>query len=126
MDSEQKPVSTESRAPEEPSSVGLDANLAGLLTYVLGFVSGIIFLIIEKKSSYVRFHAMQSTLTFLGLFVIQIVAGFVPILGWIVVLLVPLVSVILWILLMVKAFQGERYQLPYVGEVAEERARLTS
>ena len=98
--------------------------LAGLLSYLLGFVSGIILLVLERKSSYVRFHAMQSTLTFIALFVIQMVSGFVPLIGWLIHLVTILATFVLWIVLMVKAFQGERYQLPIVGEVAEERARL--
>ena len=51
----------------QPSSTGLDPNLAGLLTYVLGFISGLVFLVLEKQNSYVRFHAYQSTIVFLAL-----------------------------------------------------------
>ena len=52
----------------EPTSTGLDANLAGVLCYLLGFISGVAFLVLERQNGFVRFHAMQSTLTFLGLF----------------------------------------------------------
>ncbi len=112
-------------ASEEGSSTGLDPNLAGLLTYLLGFLTGLLFLILEKKDSYVRFHAMQSTLTFLGLFVLNIVSGFIPFLGGLIRLVATLGGVVIWILLMIKAFQGERYELPIVGEVAAERTRTS-
>lgn len=85
---------------EEKSTTGLDANLAALVCYVLGFVTGIVMLVIEKDSKFVRFHAMQSVMTFLGLFAINIVLGFIPILGWIVSLLLLPVTLILWLVLM--------------------------
>jgi uncharacterized membrane protein len=49
--------------------------VAGLLCYLLGFITGIVFLVVEKKSGFVKFHAKQSTITFLGLFVISTVLG---------------------------------------------------
>jgi uncharacterized membrane protein len=109
---------TTAGAPER-SSTGLEVNIASTLTYLLGFVSGIVFLVIEKSSRHVRFHAMQSTIVFLGLFVLNLVAGFVPIVGWIVLMLVFPVSLILWLILMIKAYQGERFKLPVIGDLAE-------
>ena len=53
---------------KERSSTGLDENVAGFLCYLFGFVTGIVFLVVEKESRFVKFHAMQSTITFLGLF----------------------------------------------------------
>lgn len=106
------------------SSTGLEENVAGLLTYLFGFITGVVFLVIEKESSFVRFHAFQSTVTFLVLFVVQVVGGWIPLLGPVLSLIITPVSAILWILLMVKAYQGERYQLPVIGEIAEERAQL--
>lgn len=96
-------------------------NLMAAASYLLGFVTGIIFLLIEKQSRFVRFHAMQSTILFGGVFVVNIALGFIPILGWLVGLLLSLVAFILWILLMWKAFQGETYKVPYVGEMAEKQ-----
>jgi len=103
------------------SSTGLDENVAGLLCYLFGFVTGIIFLVVEKESKFVKFHAMQSTITFLSLFVISTILGFIPIIG---LLVYPLwiLSLILWLLLMIKALRGERYALPIVGKMAEEKA----
>ena len=118
--------------PSEETSTGLDPRLAGLLSYLLGFLSGIIFLVNERKNSFVRFHAMQSTVTFIALWAASMafwLAESIPLLGWLAGLLggvVGLVSLVLWILLMVKAFQGETYKLPVIGDMAEERARIRS
>ena len=90
-------------------------------SYLLGFVTGIIFLLLEKQSRFVRFHAMQSTILFGGIFVVNLALGFIPILGWLVGLLLSLVAFILWIVLMWKAFQGEMYKVPFVGAIAEKQ-----
>jgi len=100
---------------KEQSSTGLEENVAGFLCYLLGFVTGIVFLVVEKKSSFVKFHAKQSTITFLGLFVILVVIGWVPVLGT----LVWIFTLILWLVLMIQALQGKRYSLPIVGKLAE-------
>jgi uncharacterized membrane protein len=100
---------------KEQSSTGLEENVAGFFCYLLGFVTGIVFLVVEKKSSFVKFHAKQSTITFLGLFVIILVIGWIPILGT----LVWIFTLILWLILMIKALQGKRYSLPIVGKMAE-------
>ena len=107
---------------KERSSTGLDENVAGFFCYLLGFITGIIFLAVEKKSSFVRFHAMQSTITFLSLFVISFILGFIPIIG-LLVYPIWILSLILWLILMVKALRGERYSLPFVGKMAEEKTR---
>jgi uncharacterized membrane protein len=106
----------------EESSLGLDPKLGGLLTYLFGFITGILFLVLEKKSSFIRFHAYQSTITFLAIFVLNIVLGVIPLIGTLASPVIGLASLVLWVLLMVKAFQGERFKLPMVGDMAEERA----
>lgn len=100
---------------KEQSSTGLEENVAGFFCYLLGFVTGIVFLVVEKKSSFVKFHAKQSTITFLGLFVIILVMGWIPVLGT----LVWIFTLILWLILMIEALQGKRYSLPIVGKMAE-------
>src|SRR5512147_1806076 len=84
---------------KQKSSTGLDENVAGLLCYLLGFVTGIIFLVVEKKSNFVKFHAKQSTITFLCLFVMSLLVGWIPVIGT----LVLIFSLILWLVLMIKA-----------------------
>jgi len=103
------------------SSTGLDENVAGLLCYLLGFITGIVFLVVEKKSRFVKFHAMQSTITFLSLFVISVVLGWIPIIG-LLVYPIWILSLILWLVLMIKALQGKRYSLPIVGKMAEGKS----
>jgi uncharacterized membrane protein len=103
------------------SSTGLDENVAGFLCYLLGFITGIVFLVVEKKSSFVKFHAKQSTITFLGLFVIKIVMSWIPVIN-LLVLPILVFSLILWLVLMIKALKGERFLLPIVGKMAEEKS----
>lgn len=102
------------------TSLGLDRNVAALLCYVLGFVTGIIFYIIEKDK-FIRFHALQSTFTFGTLFILNYVLLAIPIIGWVGNILLAPLTLILWIVLMVKAFQGERFRLPLFGELAEKQ-----
>ncbi len=112
---------TESRPeetkPKAKTSTGIDENVAGLLCYVLTWITGIIFLIIEKDNKFVRFHAMQSLITFLPLFIIAMI----PIIGWMLSIIIWPVSLILWILLMYKAYKGEMFKLPIVGNIAERQ-----
>jgi uncharacterized membrane protein len=104
---------------KQKSSTGLEENVAGFFCYLLGFVSGIVFLVVEKESSFVKFHARQSTVTFLILLVISLVFGWIPVIGF----LVFLSILIIWLFLMVKALQGERYMLPIVGKLVEEKPK---
>ncbi len=102
------------------TSTGIQANMAALLSYLVGFVSGIVFLVIEKENKFVRFHAMQSTITSGSIFVLQIVLSYIPFL----VMLSPLVGLLgiaLWIILMIKAYQGEMFKLPVIGDIAEKK-----
>lgn len=106
----------------EKTSTGLDANIAAALSYLVGFVTGIIFLLIEKDNKFVRFHAMQSTLVFVGIVAIDILLQLVPLLGALVVIFVVIpASAFLWLLLMFKAYQGEDFKLPLVGQMAADR-----
>ena len=106
----------------EKTSTGFDANVAAALSYLVGFVTGIIFLLVEKDNRFVRFHAMQSTLTFVGIVLVDILLQVVPILGPLVVLFVVIpLSAVLWLLLMFKAYQGEEFKLPLVGQMAADR-----
>ena len=94
------------------SSTGMEENVAALLSYLLGWVTGLIFFLIEKDSKFVKFHAMQSIITFGAL----VVLSFIP---W-VNIIVGLLALILWIILMVKAYQGEKFKLPVIGDLAEK------
>jgi uncharacterized membrane protein len=100
---------------------GLDANVAAALAYAVGWVSGVVLLVFEPNP-FVRFHALQSAIVFGALSLAWMVALSVPILGWIVaIFVIPPVSAVLWLLLMYKAYQGERYKVAVAGEMAEQR-----
>jgi len=115
------PVETQ-ESSQEVSRTGLEPNLAGLLCYLAGFITGIVFLIIEKENRLVRFHAYQSLAVFGALFVFSLVAGVIPVIGALVNILLAPVGLILWIVLMVKAYQGERFKIPVAGDWAEEQS----
>lgn len=104
------------------SSTGLDANVAGLLCYLLGWITGLVFFLIEKESKFVRFHALQSIIVFGSFTVLPFVLIMIPAIGPLLLPLVSLVELVVWILLMVKTFQGETFKIPYVGDIAEKNA----
>lgn len=101
------------------SSTNLEENVAALLCYLGSFVTGIIFIIIEKNSKFVRFHAMQSIVFFGGLVVINFIVGFLPF-STILSGLITLFTFIMWIVFMVKAYQKEYFKFPVTGQVAED------
>jgi uncharacterized membrane protein len=105
------------------SSTGMDENVAGLLTYVFGLVTGILFLIIEKESKFVRFHAFQSILISAVYIILNMVLGFIPIIGWLISLLLSPVFFILWLVLLYQAYQGKWFKLPVIGDFAEEKSK---
>jgi uncharacterized membrane protein len=105
------------------SSTGIDQNLAGALTYLLGIVTGVVFLIIEQENRYVRFHAFQSTFTFVAVAVTYLLILGLPILNWLLVVPFFLAVTALWAFLMFKAVQGERYKLPLIGDWADAQLK---
>ncbi|MBO8181980.1 MAG: DUF4870 domain-containing protein [Archaeoglobus sp.] len=111
----------ESKDEGKKTSVGLEENIEGALAYLLGFVTGIVFLLIEKESQFVRFHAMQSTVTFIVIFIVNVILGYIPFIGWALNSIVSLVALILWLLGMYKAYKGELYKFPIFGDIAESQ-----
>ena len=114
----------------------LPENIAALLSYVLGWITGLVFLLIDKRS-YVRFHAAQSIVVFLGLQMLQAGLGSIFGMGWwfgrggywgaftlgtLLLNLIGILTLVLWIFLMLKAFQGVRFKLPLAGDIAERVA----
>lgn len=88
----------------------------------MGWITGVAFLFIEHENQFVRFHALQSTIAFGALSIAWFVGLAIPFVGWLLsfVVVVPL-SAVLWLLLMFRAYQGERYKLPLAGDMAEQR-----
>jgi len=101
------------------STTGLEPNIAGLLCYLGGWITGIIFLVIEQKNKFVRFHALQSIVTFGVLTVASAMLSWIPFVGGFFGAVIGILAFVLWILLMVKAYQGELYKVPVAGHVAE-------
>ncbi len=112
------------------TSLGLEENIEGALCYILGWLTGIIFYILEKDNKFVKFHAKQSILVFFPLWILGIIFSgwffwswyFVgvwfifQVISWI----IWIIMLILWIVLMLKAYQGEMFKLPIVGDIAEK------
>lgn len=129
MVEEQSPEST----PSQTGGSGLAPNVASLLCYICMPITSIIFMLLEKENKDVQFHAWQGTLFGLGYIILvvalQILAAIMGaianFLGVIIGLLIPvvgLVSFVLWIVCLVKAYQGERWKIPYIGDYAAQKA----
>lgn len=119
---------------------GISENTAALLSYVLGWLTGIIFYLIDRRP-YVRYHAAQSIVTFGGLHVLRAVIEVLFGVGWwwgggwrggfgarwaggaFILWALGILSLVLWIYCMIKAYQGERFKLPIAGDIAEGLAR---
>ena len=104
---------------EGVSTTNLAPNVAGLLCYLGVWISGIIFLILEQKNRFVRFHAIQSIVVFGVLSIANAIVSQIPIVGWFFGVIMSILTFILWIVLMVKAYQGELYKVPVTGDLAE-------
>ncbi|MGM0369917.1 MAG: DUF4870 domain-containing protein [Bacillota bacterium] len=103
---------------EEGTSLGLDENIAGALCYLLGWLTGVFFLFAEQDSEFVRFHAIQSIVVFLSLNVVAILIGIVPIIGLFLSPLLSLFGLVLGALLIYKAYQGDKFELPVFSEIS--------
>ena len=104
----------------EKTSTGLPENVAALLCYVLGWVSGLVFILIEQENKFVRFHALQAIIVFGVLTVAIFILSWIPVIGGFITQIIGLLGFVLWIVLMVKAYQGKRYKLPWSGDLAEK------
>jgi uncharacterized membrane protein len=103
---------------DKKTGSGLPKSTAAAISYVLGPITGVIFLVIEKDP-FVRFHAMQSVVVFGALFVLQTLLTMTLILA----ILTPLISLlgfVLWLLLIYKAWMGEEWEVPFLGKYARK------
>jgi len=108
-------------SPYEKTSMGMRARTAGWLSYLGGWVTGLIFLLLERENRFVRFHAMQSLIFFGAMGIVTTVFGHIPLLASIGAGL-GFVSFICWMVLMVAAARGKYYKLPIIGDYAEKWA----
>ena len=132
------------QAPQPPprppvasqTSTGLDPKLAGMLCYILGIITGLIFFLIEKSNQVVRFHAAQSILFSGSVIVLWIVLTILGVIlttvSWtlgnlygLLTLLVWLGLFVLWVVLLIKGYSGERWKLPILGDMAERMSSGT-
>jgi uncharacterized membrane protein len=115
-------------AKSTDTSLGIEPNLGGLLSYALGWITGLIMILLEKKNGFIRFHAVQSMVAFGAISILLVAFGIldgldvVGSLFWALSIATWILAVILWIVLMVKAYQGERYKLPIAGDIAEKNS----
>ena len=114
--------------PETPSAVsgassstGLDVKIASTLSYSVGWVTGLVFFLIEKQSAEVRFHALQSMVAFGGLNALLLLTSLlIPPLS----LLVWIGAAVLWVVVLFKAYQGDHFELPFAGKIAQQNSAL--
>ena len=112
------------------TNVDPNRNLVAALSYLLGFVTGIVILLVEADDKFVRFHAMQSTIIFLGLFVFNIVVGavfsqirFLGVFYNLINLVITIMSLVIWIVSMFQAYKGKVYKWPIAGKLAESKVK---
>ncbi len=115
----QEQIEREKQGTIISTSTGLQPNVAGLLCYIGGWISGIIFLVLEQKNRWVRFHAVQSIIVFGTITVAGLIFGWIPVVGDAFSWIISIIGFILWVILMIKAYNGERYKLPVAGDIAE-------
>lgn len=111
-------------AETKKTGSGLDPKIAAALCWFFWPISSIIFLIIEKDDKYVRFHAYQSLFAVVALTIGYIISSIlmVVLIGFLLYFVVGIGGLVIWIMGMIKAFQGEMWKLPVIGDMAEEYA----
>jgi uncharacterized membrane protein len=106
----------------QKTASGLEENVAAALSYSLGWLTGLGFLLTEPDNRFVRFHAMQSTIVFGALSLLCILLQVIPLLGLLLVLFVVIpVSAVMWLILIYKAYQGEHFKFPIAGNIAQQK-----
>jgi uncharacterized membrane protein len=106
-----------------PAAAGLSDNSAGALAYVT-IIPAIIFLVLEpyNKSAFVRFHSWQSIFFAIAFAAVHIILGIIPVIGWLILALLDLGFLVLWVMVILKASKGEKYKLPFIGDLADKQA----
>lgn len=119
-----QPVGGGAAAAPAPGQVGgLQENVAGMLAYVT-IIPAIIFLVVEpyNKNRFVRFHSFQCLFFAAAMIVISVALNVIPILGAIASIFLSLGALVLWVVLLVKAYGGEMWKVPFIGDIAEKQA----
>lgn len=100
---------------------GLDENVEAVLCYVGFWITGLIFLLIERENRFVQFHALQSILTFLPLSIGIYLIAWIPYVGWILADIGGFFSLFLTLVLVIMAWRGAKFRLPFSGKLAYEK-----
>ena len=100
------------------TKIGLNENIVAALCYAGFWITGIIFLLIEKENKFVRFHAMQSLVVFLPLSVIIFLIAWVPYVGWVIADFMGFPSMMIMVLFAFMAYRGMKFKIPFVGNYA--------
>ncbi|AEH60306.1 protein of unknown function UPF0132 [Methanosalsum zhilinae DSM 4017] len=98
--------------------IGLNENVVGVLTYIGFWITGILFMLIERNNLFVRFHALQSFLLFLPLSLLIFVLGWIPVAGWLIAEIMGFASMLLLLVLAFKAYRGDKFKIPVIGNIA--------
>ena len=114
-------ISEEENETTQQTASGLDENVAGMLTYPLGALTGIIFLLIEKDNNFVKFHAIQSIIFSIAYFIITFIITLVPLIGLIVTILSTPLYIAFIVFLAYKAYKHEMFEIPIIGEFAKKQ-----
>ncbi len=106
-------------SPPAPQNSGMKPTLIAALAYVLGFLSGLIVYLISKDP-FARFHAIQSMLLSVFFYVVYYAIGLLGM--WSLRSVAGLASLVISVFLIIKAYQGEKYRLPVIGDLAEKHS----
>jgi uncharacterized membrane protein len=117
-------------ATAQPSTGGLTDNIGGALAYVT-IIPAIVFLVLEpyNKNRFIRFHAFQCiffAVAWCALWIVLSIIAHIPLLSWLTILIWQLIGrlagFVIWIVLVLKAYQGQMFKLPVIGDMAEKQA----
>ena len=127
------PTIPSNTTPQSSGTSGVDANLAALLCYLFPVLGGVVFLALEKKDQFVKFHAWQSIFlgggavaVWMSTYILWKILIWIPFLGWFLMAIISIVIgfglLALWIICMIKAYQKEKWKIPVLGDMAEKQA----
>jgi uncharacterized membrane protein len=115
-------------AAAAPATAGMEENVAGLVAYIFGWITGLIFLLIDKRP-FVKFHAAQSIAfniaiipCWIGLWIVEFILAHIPFIGFLGLIMFPIFGLAVfavWIFLMYKAYSHEMFKLPIIGNLVE-------
>ena len=104
--------------------VDTNRNLVAAISYLAGFVTGIVILLVEKDDKFIRFHAMQSIIIFGALFILNILVGMLfGFAAGLVSGLIWIAALVVWVVSLVRAYRGEMFKWPIVGDFVQKQVR---